>query len=217
MKKIFNLLVFTYLMLFLVNTEAQDRKGNIVQYFGKEKVEDINEGDVIHVFTDGLSIGGSGSPFGNSTISTNKLFAKYLQNDSEEIFEGKVEYQDMRDKDVSWENITVNEKNEFSDRNLRGSGYLYLTYDSPNEVTVLFEASGHSDILINGMPHEGDHYDYGWSLVPIKLIKGKNTFLLSGGRFPQMRARLLSPHNLVQFTTRDMTLPDLIFEEDNPL
>ena len=138
MKKMFSLLVFTCLMLFLVNTQAQERKGNIVQYFGKEKVEDINEGDVVHVFTEGLTIGGSGFPFGNSTISTNKLFVKYLQNDSEEIAEGKVEFKNMKGEDVSWEKIIVNEKNEFSNRSLRGSGYLFLSYDSPNEEICLF-------------------------------------------------------------------------------
>ena len=81
------------------------------------------------------------------------------------------------------------------------------------EENVIFEASGHTMVLINGFPHEGDHYDYGWSLIPIRLKKGKNIFVLQGGRFPRMRARILSPENPVAFTKRDMTLPDILKEE----
>jgi len=82
---------------------------------------------------------------------------------------------------------------------------------------VLFEASGNTEALINGLPHEGDYYDYGWSLIPLNLKKGVNTFILRGGRFPNIRARLLQPENKVQFTKRDMTLPDLLIEEKDPL
>ena len=33
---------------------AQERQGNIVEYFGKEKVTEVREGTVRHTFTDGL-------------------------------------------------------------------------------------------------------------------------------------------------------------------
>jgi len=207
----------TYCLFATVLLHGQSRQGNIVQYFGKEKVENISEGDVIHIFKDGLIIGGSSFPIGNSTVSTNNLFAKYLLNEIDQISAGKTESEDMLGKKLKWEKISVNDKNEFDNKALRGSGYLYLTFDSPNEQTVLFEASGHTDILINGFPHEGDHYDYGWSLIPVKLKKGINEFLLRGGRFPRMRARILAPYNLIQLTTRDMTLPDLLIEENEPL
>jgi len=106
----------------------------------------------------------------------------------------------------------VGEKNEFSDRALR-SGYLYLEFQSDKEENVIFEASGHTMVLINGFPHEGDHYDFGWSLIPIRLKKGRNTFVLQGGRFPRMRARLLTPENSIAFTKRDVTTPDILKEE----
>ncbi len=64
---------------------------------------------------------------------------------------------------------------------------------------------------------KGDHYDYGWQLIPVRLQKGINKFLLTGGRFPTMRARLLSANEPVQFTVRDMTLPDLLPEETGQL
>ena len=46
--------------IFLITTFsfAQSKKGNIVQYFGKEKVEDINEGSILHLFNDGLLLKG---------------------------------------------------------------------------------------------------------------------------------------------------------------
>ncbi|MDP5044975.1 MAG: alpha/beta hydrolase, partial [Leeuwenhoekiella sp.] len=119
-------------------------------------------------------------------------------------------------KTLEWEPLKTQEKNEFADRGLR-SGYLYLEYNSETEQTVLFEASGHTNVLINGLPHEGDHYDFGWNLIPVKLNKGKNEFVLSGGRFATMRARLLKADQPIQFTKRDLTLPDLLIEESKPV
>lgn len=94
------------------------------------------------------------------------------------------------------------------------SGYLYLEYESPRDEILLFEGSGHKQVLINVLSHEGDHYDFGYSLIPIKMKKGVNTFALSPGRFSGMRARLIRPYEKVLLTSRDMTLPDLLMEED---
>ncbi|MEQ9288369.1 MAG: alpha/beta hydrolase [Cyclobacteriaceae bacterium] len=193
---------------------AQDQQGNIVQYFGKEKVEDVNEGDVVHLFTEGLMLRQSRSFFSPDAIPTDPVFARILSEGQTNIREGKEE---AATKDgEKWERIEVGDKNDFNDRNLR-SGYLYLEYNSPEESIVLFEASGHTNILINGLPREGDHYDFGWNLIPVKLKKGKNEFVLAGGRFPKMRARLLKANNPIQFTRRDLTVPDLLAEENEPL
>jgi len=211
-------LIFVFVLLFTFQvSNGQDKKGNIVEYFGKEKVEEINEGKVIHVFKEGLVLGANRLPFGESSITTNPLFARVLNDGECKIFEGKQEPFEILDKKPTWGKIEVNEKNEFQGNNIRRSGYLYLEYESPNVQTMLFEASGHTDILINGLPHEGDYYDYGWSLIPVQLKKGKNEFILRGGRFPRLRARLLEPNKPVQFTKRDMTLPDIIKEEDQPV
>ncbi|MEM9824515.1 MAG: alpha/beta hydrolase, partial [Bacteroidota bacterium] len=74
---------------------------------------------------------------------------------------------------------------------------------------------GHTNILINGLPHEGDHYDFGHQLIPLKLKKGNNKFLLTGGRFSRIRARLIAPEKAVQLTQRDLTLPDLLAESQS--
>jgi pimeloyl-ACP methyl ester carboxylesterase len=113
-----------------------------------------------------------------------------------------------------WRKIEVDTTNTFNDRSLRSS-YVYLSFDSPQEKVVIFEASGHSVALINGFPHEGDHYDFGWSLIPIKLKKGKNTFVLKIGRFPRIRARLIEASAPLIFTSRDMTTPDLRKEDSD--
>ena len=64
---------------------------------------------------------------------------------------------------------------------------------------------------------KGDHYDFGWSLIPVQLKKGKNEFILSAGRFDRMRARLITPAAPIQFTHRDMTLPDIRREDEEKL
>lgn len=217
MKILNNIIFLICIVITLQYSFAQERKGNIVEYFGKEKVESISEGEVIYIFKEGLVISGS-NPFGiSSTIPKNPLFAEVLQNGFNSISEGKSQGFDFMGKELVWEKIEVNEKNEFQDRKIRRSGVLYLEYESDTEEILLFDASGHTDILINGFPHEGDHYDFGWSLIPIKIKKGKNEFVLRGGRFPRIRARLLKPYKSIQLTKRDMTLPDIIIEENQEL
>jgi len=75
---------------------------------------------------------------------------------------------------LAWEKITACETHKFRDSGLR-SGYLYLEYSADSEANVLFDASGHTIALINGLPHKGDHYDFGWNLIPVRLKKGNES------------------------------------------
>ncbi|MFC6858110.1 prolyl oligopeptidase family serine peptidase [Zunongwangia atlantica] len=214
----FRILFIACLVITTTKVSAQQREGNIVEYFGKEKVNDVSEGEVIHLFKEGLILKTTGVPFSNASVEYDPVFADFLNNSSNSgISEGKEVYDSFNEKSVKWEKITIAENGEFNDPFLRRNGYLYLEYTSEEEKTVLFEASGHTKVLINGLPHEGDHYDFGWNLIPITLKKGKNTFLLSGGRFPKIRARLLETFKPVEFTIRDLTLPDLIAEGSESL
>jgi len=204
------------ILLFLISsnlTLAQEKRGNIVEYFGKEKVEDINEGKVIHVFKEGLILKIPSIGFNSSSTPKTPVYARFLLDRPAEIKEGTVYINNNNGEPIIWEKIEVNESNEFSDRALQ-SGYLYLEYYVEKEMNILFEASGHTMTVINGFPHEGDHYDFGWSLIPLRLKKGINTFLLEGGRFSRMRARILDPENAIAFTKRDMTTPDVLKEEN---
>ena len=219
MNKTTSKVVYILFICMLSNTllSAQNKQGNIVEYFGKEKVDDINEGQLIHTFNKGLVLGQNRFAFGsNNTTPIDTVVGNHLLNPAYKIAEGATGLTDSAGKEYKWTSITINDKSEFSDRKLR-SGYLYLEYQSEIPQTVIFEASGHTRLIANGLPHEGDHYDFGYSLIPIQLKKGKNTFLLTGGRFPKMRARLIKPNVNVQLTTRDMTLPDLLKEEDETL
>jgi pimeloyl-ACP methyl ester carboxylesterase len=205
-------LLYVFILAGAISVSAQNRQGNLVEYFGKEKVEEISEGTVKHIFKEGLILKIRSFGFNSSSTPKNPVYSKFLLEDPKEIKAGDPFIEDASGNPVKWEIIEVGEKNEFTDRALR-SGYLYLEFHSVKEENVIFEASGHTMVLINGFPHEGDHYDFGWSLIPVRLKKGRNTFILQGGRFPRMRARLLTPENSIAFTKRDMTTPDILKEE----
>jgi pimeloyl-ACP methyl ester carboxylesterase len=204
------------LLAFTTTLFAQEKQGNIVQYFGKEKVESIDEGSVIHVFKEGLITGQDRFGLNSNTTPKEPIISEYLLNSQYKITEGQPSGLDGNSGDHKWEAIKVNEKNEFADRKL-SSGYLYTEYNASAEKIVLLETSGPSLMFVNGMPHESDHYDFGYSVVPIKLKKGKNEFLFIAGRFSRIRARLLNPKSEVMLTLRDQTTPDVLRDEENEL
>ncbi|MEM9657798.1 MAG: hypothetical protein AAF961_05500, partial [Planctomycetota bacterium] len=190
--------------------QEEERQGNIVEYFGKEKVEDINEGKLVHVFQKGLVLGlGRGFGFARrESTPIDRVMARFLFRQPTGVDADRVFDVDSSGQPMRWEEIEVDDKSTFQDRRLR-SGVLYLSYTSETDQTVLLDASGHTRLLVDGMPHDGDHYDFGWQLIPLHLTKGKHEFVLQGGRFDRMRARLIEPDSLVRFTNRDVTLPDI--------
>ncbi|PCE66288.1 carboxylesterase family protein [Sediminicola luteus] len=206
-------IALSFLLVFLFQfSPAQKRQGNIVEYFGKEKVNEIKEGKPYHVFSKGLYLSGQRSALNSMTFPTDPVFKDFLMSDKK-VTQGETGFIDTEGNPQSWQSISTDDKSTFNDRKLRGA-YVYLTYTSKTEKTVLFEASGHTNGIINGYPHEGDYYDFGYSLIPITLKKGVNTFVLKVGRFPRIRARLIAPKSPVLFTQRDMTLPDLLWDTD---
>ena len=213
MKKLIPPILIFVFTFSLVSAISQSRTGNIVQYFGKEEATDFDttKNEVIHVFQKGLVLKQDRYYLNSATTPKEPLIHQLLFDPNFEVFAGKRE-EFQEGKVYTWDNIRINEKSEFNSQDLR-SGYLYLEYESDSEKEVILDASGHTMIFINGFPHEGDHYDFGYSFIPLTLNKGKNTFLLTGGRFPRMRARLLSPKIGSQILLRDMTLPDLLVEE----
>ncbi|WMI66901.1 alpha/beta hydrolase-fold protein [Aestuariibaculum sp. YM273] len=202
------------IVLFFVSiqVQAQQRTGNIVEYFGKEKVETIEEGKLIHVFKEALTLKVPTYKFNSSSFPEDPVFSRFLMSENYIPKKDDVFDVDFLGEPMVWKTMAVDTTNTFNDRELRSS-YVCLTYKSNTEKIVLFEASGHSLVLINGMPHEGDHYDFGYNLIPLKLKKGLNVFVLKVGRFPRIRARLIQPKSEIQFTTRDLTMPDILVEE----
>ncbi|MBI9040987.1 prolyl oligopeptidase family serine peptidase [Lutibacter sp.] len=201
------------LIIFISTVQfAQQRTGNIVEYFGKEKVNEISEGKLLHIFKNALSLKIQDFSFNSSSFPKEPVFERFLMNPDLKVVENEVFDIDFSGKELKWKVISTDETNTFSNEDLNSS-YVYLTYKSNVEKTVLFEASGHTMFIVNGLPHEGDHYDFGWNLIPLKLKKGTNVFVLKVGRFPRIRARLIEPEKPVQFTTRDLTMPDILVEE----
>lgn len=191
---------------------AQQQTGNIVEYFGKEKINEISEGKLLHVFNNAVTIKTQDFSFNSSSFPKEPVFEQFLMNPSLKVSENDVFDIDYLGNELIWKAISTDETNTFNNEDLRSS-YVYLTYKSNTEKTVLFEASGHTMLVVNGLPHEGDHYDFGWSLIPLKLKKGTNVFVLKVGRFPRIRARLIEPEKSIQFTSRDLTMPDILVEE----
>ena len=79
-----------FLPLFLI---GQQRTGNIVEYFGKEKVEDIHEGKVIHVFNKALALTIPSFGFESSTFPVDPVFDQVSDGTGEEGFKwGSIRY-----------------------------------------------------------------------------------------------------------------------------
>ncbi|GHT22095.1 hypothetical protein FACS189419_04110 [Planctomycetales bacterium] len=107
----------------------------------------------------------------------------------------------------------ANERGQFD--KLR-STYLYTAVDVEEEQKVLLQTTGGTQTYINGILHEGDHYDFGYSLEPIVLKKGLNEFIYVPGRFGSVISKLVKPKQDILFTKRDMTYPNLLTDVTEP-
>jgi len=189
--------------------------GNIVEIFGKEKVETIAEGIVLHEFNQGLALRNAIKP-GMLTGTQDIIFWLIATRQFERPQAGlqvKHRYdKDPQDKILTWESIETDTAGIF--RGDLGRAYVYTEFDSPEETVALLDATGHTRVFINGLPREGDHYDYGYTLIPFRLRKGINQFIYTYGRFGRVSSKIVLPQKPVQFTPRDLTLPSLIRGEN---
>lgn len=214
MKKVY-IMFAAGLLLGTTPLMAQQTKGNIVEYFGKERVERVDEGVIFHSFKKGYSVPVT-APSG------------YLFNSSDglgwEIATGKFRVPTEKDltatnygltrQAVQWNPLEADSTGKFANRTLRRS-YVFTGYNATKPQIVLLESSGNTRTFINGMPHEGDHYDFAYTLIPFRLQKGNNEFIFTPGRFGRVEAKLITPAKPVMLTKRDMTLPDIINGETN--
>lgn len=191
------------LLIFLIalstNLNAQTKTtGNVVEYFGKEKIVTTAEGSVLHQFSEGYFLPAdkkSGTLFnGQDPIAWQYAVGKFANPNKQK---------------TDWQPIKVDSVGVFSGKNLR-SAFLFTEYNSSKEEIVLLETTGGTRTYINGMPHEGDHYDFGYTLIPFKLRKGTNEFIYTKGRFGRVKSKIITLSKNIQFTKRDMTLPDVI-------
>jgi predicted esterase len=211
---------------------------NIVAIFGQEKVEKTDEGEVFHHFNDGLLLPVTGgvnpgvlfnaqdiiawmyatgrfvSPKAGDSISYSYPNTANLPRNFGS--QRRINIPDNQRFAIGkWAAIKTDSTGKFQNMSMRSS-YLYTSYNSPKEQVILLETTGGTRTYINGMPHEGDHYDFGYTLIPVKLKKGLNEVIYTPGRFGRVSAKLVKPQKNIMFTKRDMTFPDLLIGENNP-
>lgn len=224
------------LLTFLLAGAGSVNAQNIVTIFGQEKVDKTDEGDVFYNFKDGYLLPGGTNP-GTLYNGQDMIGWMYATDNFEAPKDGKkleFDYPNMKqqyedaylswlakskgEKDMerlplwTWTAISADSLGVFKRPEMR-SAFLYTAYDAPADEIALLETTGGTRTYVNGMPHEGDHYDFGYSLIPIKLKKGINEFVYTPGRFGKVSSKLVKPEKPVQFTLRDLTTPDIIIGE----
>jgi pimeloyl-ACP methyl ester carboxylesterase len=166
------------------------------------------------VFTSGLAAGPVGR-YGRSAVHSDPIEHRLLTGGLGRLEEGAAAVTEAEGGEILWKAIEAGEDGWFKGRPLRG-GYLYVPVDSLYERTMILEASGQSWVFVNGEPRGGDVYAYGWIQHPVRLKKGRNHFLFRVSR-GRVRAKLVKPTAAVTLSDRDMTLPDVLAGEDEPL
>jgi predicted esterase len=191
------------LLIFLLalgtNCIAQTKAtGNVVEYFGKEKIVTTAEGSVLYHFSEGYTLPAdkkSGTLFnGQDPVAWQYAVGKFTNPSKQK---------------GDWLPLKVDTAGVFSGKEMK-SAFLFTEYNSPKEQIVILETTGGTRTYINGLPHEGDHYDFGYTLIPFRLKKGSNEFVYTKGRFGRVKSKIIVPSKSIQFTKRDLTLPDVI-------
>jgi len=204
---------FLLTIAFIINFTAYSQKnGNLVEYFGKDRALSTREGQVETVFRKGLVLQEAIKPgllTGNDDIIAWKI-ATGSFNTPEPNQIVVASWTDKTDT-LRWKEAAADSNGLFSE-NLSRS-YLFAHYEAQTDTVLLLDAAGHTRVFINGFPHEGDHYDFGYTLIPFKAAKGTNSFLFSYGRFSRLKAKLILPAKPVQFTKRDLLLPTFLKKE----
>ncbi len=203
--------VFLLLMAESAWTQKQTKNDNVVAYFGEDKKVEIHEGSVLYQF-DEVFFARTTENYGRSITPSDNLAYKIFTNTLETPQQGKVAGVDREGNAYEWSKMKANEEGVISDGSAR-QGHFYATYTSSESKTLLLEVAGPTMVFINGMPHEGDHYNYGYTIIPFRAVKGENSFLFTPGRFGMLKARIVAPAKDILMTKRDVLLPDLIVEE----
>ena len=115
-------------------------------------------------------------------------------------------------KDITWKTLKADSLHRFRSREM-GNGYLYLTYNAKKAQTALLNLTGNDMVYVNGVPHGGDIYRYGWMNIPVALKKGKNEFYVRIGRFGSyggIVAKMDFPEKPVYLNTADLTMPHVV-------
>lgn len=210
--KIFSGSLVALLCIWLALPAMSQQQGNIVEYFGKERVETTQEGFIIHQFHEGYALRQavrSGVLFTGQDLLGWQLAQGVFRSPAQQP-----EFSMLSEgipQNFRWQPIQADSVEVF--REDMRQAFLYTAYEAGQSEIVLLNAAGHTQLYVNGQPREGDHYDYGYTLIPLRLQKGLNEFIYTPGRFGRVTARLIKPHQAVMLSTSDLTLPSVIRQE----
>ncbi|HYA48389.1 MAG TPA: hypothetical protein VEG35_01715, partial [Burkholderiales bacterium] len=164
--------------------------------------------------TEGLAVGLIGL-YGRSPVPADLVAWQLATGTLAPPREGLVIGMNAAGQPRAWARVTAGAEGWIENPALAG-GSLFIVIDSQKARTMILEASSFYVARINGEPRGGEKYGADWVRHPVRLVKGKNEFLIQceRGRF---RGRLAEPPAEVFFTDADMTLPDLIIGERGPV
>ena len=158
-----------------------------------------------------LRLGGGGGPGGPRTgAAADPVYAALVSGDWKAPSEGDTVQVEGR-PEQRWERVTVDEDGSFAGTSLRG-GYAYFPIEVPEAGVWILSISSDSIAFVNGEPHAGDVYGYGYVEVPVALHAGTNDLLVQGGR-GSAKVKLVPPAHPGMLSDRDTTLPDMIVGE----
>ena len=145
-----------------------------------------------------------------SAVHTDPVESALIEGRWKRPIEGETAYS-ARGTTQPWRAITTSTNGWFLDRALRG-GYAYVPAVVPSDCVMVLEASGDDFGYVNGEPHAGDPYGYGYLHLPVTLHSGTNELLFRCSR-GRLKVALLTPTSSVALDLSDPTLPDLILGE----
>jgi poly(3-hydroxybutyrate) depolymerase len=169
-----------------------------------------------YIFKEGL-ISGPCHQYGRTALFTDQLAGLLCEGQLKAPVNGAPSFTDDKGKAGTWQPVKSDEEGSFAGRAIN-NGYLYVSYNSPKEQTAILNIAGHQMVYVNGTPHAGDMYRYGWMYVPVALHKGVNDFYIRTGRsYGRMgiKAQLIFPEKPVYISTADSTLPFVVSNKNN--
>lgn len=167
----------------------------------------------VMTFTNALVIGGVGRS-GRDTVHTDAVEAQLVMGQWRTPQAGdKLIAPD--DRAQVWEAVSANAEGWFEHRAFRG-GYALTTITLDRPRTLILDAAGHSSVYVNGELRAGDPYANGYVQLPVALPAGPSEFLFSAAR-GRLRARLTEPKGPAFINPADVTLPDLVVGEREPV
>jgi dienelactone hydrolase len=95
------------------------------------------------------------------------------------------------------------------DGRLADVAWAYARVESDQACVVLAKLAGAATLFVNGAPHAGDLYGYGFGGVPVALVAGTNELYVTGVR-DGFRLSLVPTLAGARFGEWDFTLPTLV-------